>query len=132
MKRSRKRRLRSRPRSRITSRTQSPGSTRKPLRSSRRCDVSDSEPQAVSPDRPRLSSRRYGKSGHAYYIDDVKVDGVTTILNALPKSLTQWAADQAAEEALNNWEELSLLPLTKRMDRIRYAHRETKNKAAMR
>jgi hypothetical protein len=94
--------------------------------------VSDSPPLAGSPDRPRLSSRKYGKSGHAYYIDDVKVDGVTTILNALPKSLTQWAADQAAEEALNNWDELSQLPLTKRMDRIRYAHRETKNKAAMR
>jgi hypothetical protein len=82
--------------------------------------------------RPRLTSRKYGASGHAYYIDEVKVDGVTTILNSLPKNLTQWAADSAAEEALNNWEELTALPLTKRMDRIRYAHRNKRDTAAMR
>ena len=82
--------------------------------------------------KPRLTSRRYGKSGHAYFIDDVKVDGVTTILNALPKSLTQWAADSAATEAVENWEELAMLPLVKRLDRIRYAHREKRDTAAMR
>jgi len=80
----------------------------------------------------RLSSRRYGKSGHAYYIDDVKVDGVTTILNALPKSLTQWAADAGANYAVEHWEELTEQTLTKRLDAIRYAHREIKNTAAMR
>ena len=80
----------------------------------------------------RLTSRRYGKSGHAYYIDDVKVDGVTTILGALPKSLTQWAADSAATEAVENWEELAGLPLVKRLDRIRYAHRDKRDKAAVR
>ena len=80
----------------------------------------------------RLTSRKYGKSGHAYYIDDVKVDGVTTILNALPKNLTQWAADSAAEEAVNNWDELAGLPLTKRIDRIRYAHRNKRDTAAAR
>lgn len=80
----------------------------------------------------RLTSRRYGKSGTAYYIDEVKVDSVTTILGALPKNLTQWAADSAAEEALNNWDELAALPLTKRMDRIRYAHRDKRDTAAMR
>jgi hypothetical protein len=79
----------------------------------------------------RLSYRKYGR-GHAYYIDDVKVDGVTTILQALPKSLTQWAADSAANEAVDNWEELSGLPLTKRLDRLRYAHRNKRDKAAMR
>lgn len=80
----------------------------------------------------RLTSRRYGASGHAYYIDGTKVDGVTTILGALPKSLTQWAADSAATEAVENWDELAELPLVKRLDRIRYAHREKRDKAAMR
>lgn len=79
-----------------------------------------------------LSSRRYGKSGHAYYIDGVKVDGVTTILNALPKSLTQWAADAGANYAVENWADLTDLPMTKRLDSIRYAHRDIKNAAALR
>jgi len=80
----------------------------------------------------RLTYRKYGKSGHAYYIDDVKVDGVTGILNALPKNLTQWAADSAANEAVDHWDELTELPLTKRLDRLRYAHREKRDTAALR
>jgi len=80
----------------------------------------------------RLTYRKYGKSGRAYYIDDVKVDGVTTILKALPKNLTQWAADAGANHAVENWDKLSDLPLTKRLDAIRYAHREIRNTAAER
>lgn len=79
----------------------------------------------------QLSYRKYGR-GHAYYINDVKVDGVTTILNALPKSLTQWAADAGANYAVENWDKLTELPLTKRLDAIRYAHRDLKNTAAAR
>lgn len=81
---------------------------------------------------PRLTSRKYGKSGHAYFIDGVKVDGVTTILNALPKSLTQWAADTAANYAVEHWDELDALPLTKKIDAIRYAHRDKRDTAALR
>lgn len=81
---------------------------------------------------PRLTSRKYGKSGHAYYIDGTKVDGVTTILNALPKSLTQWAADAAANYAVEHWDELADLPLTKKLDQIRYAHRDLRDAAAER
>lgn len=80
---------------------------------------------------PRLTYRKYGK-GHAYYIDDVKVDGVTTILNSLPKSLAQWAADAGANYAVEHWDELAQAPLTKRLDAIRYAHRDIKNAAALR
>lgn len=80
----------------------------------------------------RLTSRKYGASGHAYFIDGIKVDGVTTILGALPKSLTQWAADSAATEAIENWDELADLPLVKRLDRLRYAHRNKRDKAAAR
>lgn len=79
----------------------------------------------------KLTYRKYGR-GHAYYIDDVKVDGVTTILNALPKNLTQWAADTAANHAVENWDTLTDLPLTKRLDAIRFAHRDKRDTAALR
>lgn len=80
----------------------------------------------------RLASRRYGKYGHGYTLDGEKVPGVTTVLNALPKALTQWAADQAANHAVEHWAELGELPLTKRLDRIRFAHRDTVKAAGMR
>lgn len=81
---------------------------------------------------PRLKSRRYGRSGRGYTIDGEKAAGVTTILNALPKSLAQWAADAAANRAVEEWDELSTMPLTKRIDRIRYAHRDIVGDAAVR
>ena len=81
---------------------------------------------------PRLKSRRYGAHGHGYLIDGEKVPGVTAILNALPKQLKQWAADCAANHAVEHWDELSELPLTKRLDAIRYAHRDVVGEAALR
>lgn len=82
--------------------------------------------------KPRLTSRRYGQYGHGYKLDGEKVPGVTTVLNALPKALTQWAADQAANMAVEHWDELAALPLTKRLDKIRFAHRDTVKVAALR
>jgi hypothetical protein len=81
---------------------------------------------------PRLISRRYGKTGHGYTLDGEKVPGVTTILNALPKELKQWAADCAANHAVEFWDELAQLPVTKRLDRIRYAHKDVVGAAALR
>jgi hypothetical protein len=81
---------------------------------------------------PRLVRRRYGRTGHGYTLDGDKVDGVTTILNALPKQLKQWAADCAANFAVEHWDELAEQPITKRLDRIRYAHRDVVNRAAIR
>jgi hypothetical protein len=81
---------------------------------------------------PRITSRRYGRSGHAYYLDDVKVPGVTTILNALPKQLTQWSSDAAANYAVEHWDELTEDTLTKRLDRIRFAHKDVVSEAALR
>lgn len=81
---------------------------------------------------PRLKSRRYGAHGHGYLIDGEKVPGVTTILNALPKQLKQWAADCAANLAIEKWDELSEQPITKRLDAIRYAHRDVVGEAALR
>ncbi len=81
---------------------------------------------------PRLKSRKYGAHGHGYLLDGEKIPGVTTILNALPKQLKQWAADCAANHAVEKWDELSELPLTKRLDAIRYAHRDVVGEAALR
>lgn len=81
---------------------------------------------------PVLKSRRYGAHGHGYLLHGEKIPGVTTILNALPKQLKQWAADCAANYAVEKWEELADLPLTKRLDAIRYAHRDVVGEAALR
>lgn len=81
---------------------------------------------------PRLKSRRYGAHGHGYLLDGEKIPGVTGILNALPKSLAQWAADAGANLAVEKWDELSQLPMTKRLDAIRYAHRDVVGEAALR
>lgn len=70
--------------------------------------------------------------GRVYRIDGNEVPSVTTILNALPKNLSQWAADAAANTAVERWDELGQLPLTKRLDVIRYAHRDVVNAAALR
>lgn len=80
---------------------------------------------------PRLVRKNHGKN-HSYWLDGRKVPGVTTVLNSLPKNLSQWAADAAANHAVEHWDELSQLPITKRLDRIRYAHRDTLSKAALR
>jgi hypothetical protein len=63
--------------------------------------------------------------GHSYKLDGVKVPGVTTILNALPKpALVKWAAEKAADHAINHWDELATLPPSERHKRILRAHRE--------
>lgn len=80
---------------------------------------------------PRLSRRNHGK-GHSYKLDGVKIPGVTTILNALPKQLTRWAAEQSANYALDHWDELATLPPSDRHKRIMWAHRETVKAAALR
>lgn len=80
----------------------------------------------------RLVSRRYGAHGHGYLLDGEKIPGVSSILKALPKSLAQWAADAGANLAVEQWDKLSQEPLTKRLDAIRYAHRDLKNEAAAR
>lgn len=60
-----------------------------------------------------------------YTWDDARWQSVTTILSdGLPKpALVQWAANMAASEAVENFDELRALPLVKALDRIRYAHR---------
>lgn len=64
----------------------------------------------------RFSKRKFGKN-HAYYLDGVKLDGVTTLLgNGLPKpALINWAANATAEYAVDNWAELAELSLSERL-----------------
>jgi hypothetical protein len=81
---------------------------------------------------PRLKTRKYGATGHGYTLDGAKVPGVTAILGALPKQLKQWAADCAANYAVEHWAELTEQPLTKRLDAMRYAHRDVVGAAALR
>jgi hypothetical protein len=66
-----------------------------------------------------FSRRNYGR-GHAYYLDGVKLDGVTTVIsNGLPKpALVNWAANTAAALAVDEWDTLAALPPSERLKRI--------------
>ena len=80
----------------------------------------------------RLVRRPYG-SGHTYTLDGRKADGVTTAISTgYPLPLKQWAADQAANYAVEHWDELGGEPITRRLDRIRYAHVDSLRSAALR
>jgi hypothetical protein len=80
----------------------------------------------------RLVRRNYGR-GHGYKLDGQKVIGVTTALNVLDKpALRDWYARSAAERAINEWDTLSDLPISERMERIRYGARDKTQAAALR
>jgi len=76
--------------------------------------------------------RNYGR-GHAYYLGDRKLDGVTTLISAgLPKpALVKWAANSAADLACDEWEQLAELPLSERRKRIAGAPDAKRNAAAV-
>lgn len=80
---------------------------------------------------PRLTRRNHGR-GHSYRIDGSKVPGVTTVLNAIPKQLTKWAAEKGADHAVDHWDELATLPPSERHRRIMWAHREDVQSKAVR
>jgi hypothetical protein len=77
--------------------------------------------------------RDYGR-GHSYYLGDRKLDGVTTILsNGLPKpALVKWAANSAAEFAVNEWDRLAELPVAERLKRIADGPNAARDAAAVR
>lgn len=80
----------------------------------------------------RLVRRNYGR-GHGYRLDDQKLVGVTTALGVLDKpALRNWYAEQAAKRAVDEWDELALLPVSERLDRIRWGARDTVQAAALR
>jgi hypothetical protein len=73
-------------------------------------------------------SRRNHGSGHSYTLDGVKVPGVTTILQMVPKTaLIDWAGRATAEYALDHWADLTAMPPSKRLavlNKARYAERD--------
>ena len=76
--------------------------------------------------------RNYG-SGHAYYLGDRKLDGVTTLLSkGLPKpALVNWAARTVAEMAVNEWDDLGQLPVASRLAKLVKAPDAARNSAAV-
>lgn len=76
--------------------------------------------------------KNYGR-GHAYYLGDRKLDGVTTIIgNGLPKpALVKWAANTAAELAVNEWDTLAELPVADRLKKISNAPNAARDSAAV-
>lgn len=80
----------------------------------------------------RLERRNYGR-GHGYKLDGEKLIGVTSALDVLDKpALRDWYARTAAERAVNEWDELAQLPITERLERIRYGARDKVAAAALR
>lgn len=89
-------------------------------------------PTAPAPAPARFARRNHG-SGHSYRLDGAKIPGVTTAIGVLDKpALKQWAANMAANEAIRSWDELATLDVVERLDRIRYAHKNTVRKASVR
>lgn len=83
--------------------------------------------------KPAITRRNYG-SGHAYYVDGDKFDGVTTILGAgLPKpALVDWAKRTTAAFAVDYWDELAELPISQRLKRMEGAAYAERDAAARR
>lgn len=79
---------------------------------------------------PRFRRVNHG-SGHSYLLDGHPVPGVTTIIGVLDKpALVNWAAEQSASFAVENWARLSELPLMERAKQIQSARFQT-NRAAV-
>ncbi|PPG29674.1 hypothetical protein [Pseudoclavibacter sp. RFBB5] len=82
----------------------------------------------------------FRKVGRAYYLESggnpkgIKLDGVTTILgNGIPKpALVEWASRVTAEEAVDRWDELSEMPVAKRLAELKGAKNRQRDWAAKR
>ncbi len=71
--------------------------------------------------------RQYG-SGHTYYLDGVKVPGVTTMTKGFPMDLTKWAAETTAGYAIDHWDTLAGMSPSERlktMAKAPWADRDT-------
>lgn len=72
--------------------------------------------------------------GHYYTVDGRKSDGVTTLLDdgLSKKGLIGWAADTTAGYAIDHWDELSEMKLSKRLKALSGARFEDRDAAANR
>lgn len=68
-------------------------------------------------------TRRNSGSGHAYYVDGRKIDGVTRLLeDGMPKpGLVNWAANAAADYVQDHWADLNDMTPSKRAKAVREA-----------
>lgn len=81
---------------------------------------------------PRLKRRNYGR-GHGYQLDGEKILGVTTVIDVLDKpALRNWYAEQAAKRAVDEWDRIAEMPVSERLDYIRWGPRDTVRAAALR
>ena len=74
--------------------------------------------------------RKKAGSGHRYTLDGFEIPGVTTIIGTLDKpALINWAADQSATYAVENWARLSEIPLIERHKQIKNARNQRNREA---
>lgn len=79
-----------------------------------------------------IKRRKYG-TGFAYYVDGAKLPGVTTILKMLPhEAFADAAARTTAEYALDHWDELAEMSLSKRLRTLEKARWSKVHEAAVR
>ena len=80
---------------------------------------------------PRFERKNQGSS-HSYLLDGQRIPGVTTVIGILDKpALVNWAAEQSASYAVENWEALASLPMMERARRIQRARFNTNRKAVV-
>lgn len=83
---------------------------------------------------PPIRRKDTAKGHHYVDANGLRVPGVTTILgDGVPKpALINWAANATADAAVNRWEELAGLAPAARLDALRRARYEEKDRAANR
>jgi hypothetical protein len=87
----------------------------------------------VSENKQPATYRRDRGSYHEYVIDGQHVKGVTTLINAgLPKNLAKWGSEAVANRAIDEWDSLSLMPVSGRLKRLQSAPWDNINRAAIR
>lgn len=81
-----------------------------------------------------MTSRlEFTHGGHRYRLDGRPVKSVTTLLSVLAKpALVSWAANSAADYAIDHWDELSAMAPSERRALIAKAPNRSKAKAAAR
>lgn len=78
-------------------------------------------------------TRKNHGDNHSYYLDGVKIPGVTSIIGVLDKpALVQWAATSVATHAVDNWDRLAGMPLVKRYEELKMSHRSKNREAIIR
>lgn len=83
-----------------------------------------------------MKIQRVNNGRNHWYVDldngGARVPGVTTLAgNGLPKpALLNWAGDATAEYAIDNWDELSKLPLSERLKKMKGGRYEKRDAAS--